>query len=182
MARNKVMTLWTTIVTAFLALCTALGLHHDDRLRGRTADRNAQQHRALPRGGTRRGGTLVLVTYRLPAPTMKQRIRAEAHGKAPTCRHRPTADATATSTDLLCDDTAEVPARHTTAQHNRAAATLGARARTAPAAAPAPPEPDVTAICVQHHTRKRPGRSTEQPGRRRVRGHRPNSSRPLQGG
>ncbi|XVV36108.1 hypothetical protein ACQPXT_20615 [Streptomyces sp. CA-100214] len=26
MARNKVMTLWTTIVTAFLALCTALGL------------------------------------------------------------------------------------------------------------------------------------------------------------
>lgn len=26
MARNKVLTLWTSIVTAFLALCTALGL------------------------------------------------------------------------------------------------------------------------------------------------------------
>jgi hypothetical protein len=53
---------------------------------------------------------------------MKQRIRAEAHGAAPSCRHRPLADASATATaaataattGLHCDDTAaEPPALHT---------------------------------------------------------------------
>ncbi|MGW7282742.1 DUF6344 domain-containing protein [Streptomyces sp. NPDC054844] len=118
MARNKVITLWTTIVTAFLALCTALGLitttasaaapQTGTHSNTESASPEAAPAAAAPWSWSRTGS--------LP-PTMKQRIRAEAHGKAPTCRHRPTADATATSTDLLCDDTAEPPARHATAQH-----------------------------------------------------------------
>lgn len=54
---------------------------------------------------------------------MKQRIRAEAHGAAPSCRHHPLADAAAasaattaatTTTGLPCDDTAvESRAQHT---------------------------------------------------------------------
>jgi hypothetical protein len=52
---------------------------------------------------------------------MKQRIRAEAHGAAPSCRHRPLADAAATATAATttatsprCDDSAAEPsAQHT---------------------------------------------------------------------
>ncbi|AQS68660.1 DUF6344 domain-containing protein [Streptomyces pactum] len=119
MARNKVMTLWTTIVTAFLALCTALGLitttasaavpQTRTHSNSDSASPEAAPAAAAPWSWSRTGS--------LP-PTMKQRIRAEAHGKAPNCRHRPVADAAATAaTGLLCDDTAESPVRHTTAQH-----------------------------------------------------------------
>ncbi|MFG2680621.1 DUF6344 domain-containing protein [Streptomyces sp. NPDC048392] len=121
MARNKVLTLWTTIVTAFLALCTALGLitttaaaavpqtgtHSNSESASPEA---APAAAAAPRSWSRTGS--------LP-PTMKQRIRAEAHGAAPSCRHRPlagtTARTTATATGLPCDDTAaaEPSAQHT---------------------------------------------------------------------
>ncbi|MEU0223277.1 DUF6344 domain-containing protein [Streptomyces sp. NPDC006284] len=114
MARNKVMTLWTTIVTAFLALCTALGLitttasaavpQTRTHSNSESASPEAAPAAAAPWSGSRTGS--------LP-PTMKQRIRAEAHGKAPSCRHRPLTDA-ASATGLLCDDdTAETPAQHT---------------------------------------------------------------------
>lgn len=94
MAQNQVMKLWTAIVTAFIALCTTLGLvttaaaaavQETGTARNRSDDSAAQltpaattpwpwsHARALP-------------------PTMKQRIRAEAHGKSPSCRHRPLAD------------------------------------------------------------------------------------------
>ncbi len=118
MARNKVMTLWTTIVTAFLALCTALGLV--------TTTASA----AVPQSGTHSNTesaspeTAPAVTIPRPRPrtgslppTMKQRIRAEAHGKAPSCRHRPATGTAATATDLLCDDTAESRTQHPAAQH-----------------------------------------------------------------
>ncbi|MEU4143423.1 DUF6344 domain-containing protein [Streptomyces parvulus] len=117
MARNKVMTLWTTIVTAFLALCTALGLitttasaavpQTGTHSKSESASPEAAPATAVPWSWSRTGS--------LP-PTMKQRIRAEAHGSAPSCRHRPLSDATATSTStatgLPCDDTAEAPAQH----------------------------------------------------------------------
>ncbi|MGW8062156.1 DUF6344 domain-containing protein [Streptomyces ziwulingensis] len=113
MARNKVMTLWTTIVTAFLALCTALGLitttasaavpQTGTHSNSESASPEAAPAAAAPWSWSRTGS--------LP-PTMKQRIRAEAHGKAPSCRHRPLADA-ASATGPLCDDTAESPAQHT---------------------------------------------------------------------
>ncbi|MFC8869602.1 DUF6344 domain-containing protein [Streptomyces sp. NPDC057148] len=115
MARNKVMTLWTTIVTAFLALCTALGLittsasaavpQSGTHSNAESASPETVPTVAIPRPRSRTGS--------LP-PTMKQRIRAEAHGKAPNCRHRPAAG---TATDLLCDDAAESRTQHPAAQH-----------------------------------------------------------------
>lgn len=118
MARNKVMTLWTTIVTAFLALCTALGLitttasaavpQSGTHSNAESASPETAPTVAIPRPRSRTGS--------LP-PTMKQRIRAEAHGKAPNCRHRPATGTAATATDLLCDDTAESRTQHPAAQH-----------------------------------------------------------------
>ncbi|WP_240967596.1 DUF6344 domain-containing protein [Streptomyces composti] len=87
MAKNKVMKLWTVIVTAFLALCTALGLA--------TTTASA----AVPQTETARNTERATDTAAAPAlvlrsksrpsalpPTMKQRIHAEAHGKSPRCR------------------------------------------------------------------------------------------------
>ncbi|MFB7503322.1 DUF6344 domain-containing protein [Streptomyces broussonetiae] len=94
MTQNKVMNLWTAIVTAFLALCTALGLVTTTTATTATA---APENES-PHTGTkeRTAPTIIPAQSRwawsharaLP-PTMKQRIRAEAHGKSPSCRHRP---------------------------------------------------------------------------------------------
>ncbi|PWI16693.1 hypothetical protein DI272_22905 [Streptomyces sp. Act143] len=100
MNQNKVMKLWTVIVTAFLALCTTLGLV------------TTTAAAAAPQTDTARNGTAPMATPDLvpwplscswsPAhvrslpPTMKQRIRAEAHGKTPSCRHRSPADTEST--------------------------------------------------------------------------------------
>ncbi|KOV63441.1 DUF6344 domain-containing protein [Streptomyces sp. MMG1121] len=93
MTQNKVMQLWTAIVTAFLALCTALGL---------TTAATATTAAAAPRTESPRTGTAQPTVPTIPAarhwawshgralpPTMKQRIRAEAHGKSPNCRQQP---------------------------------------------------------------------------------------------
>jgi hypothetical protein len=90
MAQIKVMKLWTAIVTAFLALCTTLGLITTTAVA------------AVPQTETTRNSTARTTTPATPLwswsytralpPTMKQRIRAEAHGKTPSCRHRPSAD------------------------------------------------------------------------------------------
>lgn len=117
MARNKVLTVWTTIVTAFLALCTALGLvtttasaavpQTGTHSNSESASPQTAPAAAAPWSWSRTGS--------LP-PTMKQRIRAEAHGSAPSCRHRPLTDAAA-ATAVPCadaaDDTAGSPAQHT---------------------------------------------------------------------
>ena len=67
--------------------------HHDDRRRGGTADRGDRQ---LQRAGDDPDGIpLVLDLYQGPAP----RIRAEAHGKSPSCRHSPLTE-TEAGTDL----------------------------------------------------------------------------------
>ncbi|MGW0825423.1 DUF6344 domain-containing protein [Streptomyces sp. NPDC002845] len=94
MLQNKVKNLWTAVVTAFLALCTALGL---------TTTTAAA---AVPQAETARNTAPAAATVpAVPAmcrwslaharalpPTMKQRIRAEAHGSSPSCRHRPPTD------------------------------------------------------------------------------------------
>ncbi|MFJ3231387.1 DUF6344 domain-containing protein [Streptomyces sp. NPDC086787] len=97
MDQNKVMKLWTAIVTAFLALCTALGLV------------TATPAAAVPQPEAQRNSSarppaqdLTPLSHwfwswshvRALPPTMKQRIGAEAHGKAPSCRQRPLDDAT----------------------------------------------------------------------------------------
>ncbi|MCH5672582.1 DUF6344 domain-containing protein [Streptomyces gilvus] len=106
MARNQVMKLWTTIVTVFLALCAALGLATS------TATAAVAQTEAT---GNSTGGAAHPVTMpttsqhwswffaRALPPTMKQRIRAEAHGKSPSCRHRPRTDADASAETLLSE-------------------------------------------------------------------------------
>ncbi|AOR33238.1 hypothetical protein BFF78_21150 [Streptomyces fodineus] len=99
MAQHKVMKLWTAIVTAFLALCTALGL-----VTAATATTAAAASKNEgPRTGTAHKTIPTSPTIPAPRhwsrshasalpPTMKQRIRAEAHGKTPSCRHLPLAD------------------------------------------------------------------------------------------
>ncbi|MDH6215037.1 DUF6344 domain-containing protein [Streptomyces pseudovenezuelae] len=102
MAQNQVTKLWTAIVIAFLALCTTLGLI------------TTTAAAAVPQTGTTSNSsahTMTPATAHEPwsftrslPPTMKQRIRAEAHGKSPSCRHRSPADAdtdTATDTDAM---------------------------------------------------------------------------------
>ncbi|MFJ5774786.1 DUF6344 domain-containing protein [Streptomyces sp. NPDC093094] len=94
MARNKVMQLWTAFVTAFLALCSALGLV---TTAAATADAAS-----VPQTEAARNSSAPLTPAAVPLwawahakslpPTMKQRIRAEAHGKTPGCRHLPQPD------------------------------------------------------------------------------------------
>ncbi|WP_329441908.1 DUF6344 domain-containing protein [Streptomyces canus] len=90
MAMNKVMKLWTVVVTAFVALFTALGLVTTTAAAAvpqtQPARNNAVAH---PEPLAMHG--LWSYVRSLP-PTMKQRIRAEAHGKTPSCRSRSLAD------------------------------------------------------------------------------------------
>ncbi|MGC0339406.1 DUF6344 domain-containing protein [Streptomyces sp. SLBN-8D4] len=87
MARNKVMKLWTVVITAVLALFTALGLI--------TTTAAAAVPQTQPAGNSTVAHpeppaiSQGLWSYaRSLPPTMKQRIRAEAHGKTPSCRPR----------------------------------------------------------------------------------------------
>ena len=86
MATNKVMKLWTAIVTAFLALCTALGLASttaEAAVSQPQPARNSSKHLTPLKPLLRRAAR-----ERSLPPTMKQRIRAEAHNTSPSCRHR----------------------------------------------------------------------------------------------
>ncbi|MEU5533578.1 DUF6344 domain-containing protein [Streptomyces sp. NPDC020362] len=88
MTQNKVMKLWTAIVTAFLALFTALGLitATDAAAATRTeAPSNDSVQRTAPTIPVTNHWAWSHARALLP-PTMKQRIRAEAHGKSPSCR------------------------------------------------------------------------------------------------
>ncbi|WP_217234865.1 DUF6344 domain-containing protein [Streptomyces sp. AC555_RSS877] len=103
MARNnKVMKLWTAIVTAFLALCTTLGLITTTAAAAvpqTEKTRNSTAPTTTTTPATPLWSWSWSCTSALP-PTMKQRIHAEAHGKTPSCRHRP-------STDTEADESAE---------------------------------------------------------------------------
>ncbi|MGW4285655.1 DUF6344 domain-containing protein [Streptomyces sp. NPDC004673] len=90
MARNKVMTLWTAIATAFLALCTALGLVTATApvasARTESPSHGSTEH-TTPEAPAATSHQVWPQARSLP-PTMKQRIRAEALGKSPHCRNR----------------------------------------------------------------------------------------------
>ncbi|MFD0316147.1 DUF6344 domain-containing protein [Streptomyces flavalbus] len=109
MARTKVMKLWNVLVTAFITLFTALGLitttaaaalPQSEPTRNSTAD-----HTPPTTTPAAAPGWVWSYTRALP-PTMKQRIRAEAHGKTPSCRHLPHPDRDAESAESghPCDD------------------------------------------------------------------------------
>ena len=102
MTQNKVMKLWTAVITALLALCTTLGLIT-------TTAAAAVPQAEAPRNSTAAQTTVSAMSHwawshskALP-PTMKQRIRAEAHGSSPSCRHRAPADTDAADADALRD-------------------------------------------------------------------------------
>ncbi|MFI6034009.1 DUF6344 domain-containing protein [Streptomyces sp. NPDC051315] len=96
MAENRVMQLWTTIISALVALCAALGFVTAAATTAvaqteptRNSDlSDSTVHPAVPAVSP----WSRLLARSLP-PTMKQRIRAEAHGKSPSCRHRPLPEA-----------------------------------------------------------------------------------------
>ncbi|MCS0601728.1 DUF6344 domain-containing protein [Streptomyces sp. LP11] len=119
MAKNKVMQLWTAIVTAFLALCTALGLVTATSATAAPAAPRTESPRTDGDKAHRPAPTIPTAFHwawahsRALPPTMKQRIRAEAHGKSPSCRHRPL-DETQTENGREHTDgaeAAEVPAQ-----------------------------------------------------------------------
>ncbi|MFF3886736.1 DUF6344 domain-containing protein [Streptomyces sp. NPDC001914] len=94
MTQNKVMKLWSAIVTAFLALCTTLGLVTTTAAAAvpqAGPARNAETSVATPAIAPALASWAWSYSRALP-PTMKQRIRAEAHGSSPNCRHRAPAD------------------------------------------------------------------------------------------
>jgi hypothetical protein len=118
MARIKVMKLWTAIVTAFLALFAALGLattnasaavQQTETTRNRDSERDTG--RSNPQPAVRTASPWSWARIAALHPTMKQRIHAEAHGKAPSCRHRP--DQSPAGTSYCTPDTAsEEPVTH----------------------------------------------------------------------
>ncbi|MEU6222310.1 DUF6344 domain-containing protein [Streptomyces sp. NPDC047042] len=90
MAQNKVMKLWNVVVTAFLALCTALGLITTTANTAVAESRPARNCTASP--ALPPTADWAWSYARSLPPTMKQRIGAEAHGSSPSCRHRSPAD------------------------------------------------------------------------------------------
>lgn len=126
MARNKVMQLWTAFVTAFLALCTALGLVTTTA--GTASAAPVPQNEAARNTDAPLAASAAMSLWaawsqaRSLPPTMKQRIRAEAHGKTPGCRTLPLTDteeadapqsdscATGTESDSHTDGRADSPA------------------------------------------------------------------------
>ncbi|MFG2882974.1 DUF6344 domain-containing protein [Streptomyces sp. NPDC048297] len=103
MTNNKVMKLWTAIVTAFLALFTALGLV--TATTATTAAAAPQTEKPVPAAAHRTAPVIPAMNHwlwsqaRALPPTMKQRIRAEAHGRTPGCRHRHLDDTEAETQD-----------------------------------------------------------------------------------
>lgn len=122
MARNKVMKVWTAIVTAFLALCTALGLVTTTAAaavpqtenKSNSKSKSKSNGASIPQQRTAAPATFPLTSSRALPPTMKQRIRAEAHGKTPRCRHRSPADTAATPGTDCTDEDPDAEADHLT--------------------------------------------------------------------
>ncbi|MEV7783875.1 DUF6344 domain-containing protein [Streptomyces sp. NPDC088106] len=109
MARNKVMKLWNAIVTAFLALCTALGLITTTASAAVPQTERTRNSDSAPRTAEPAAPLWTWSLNRALPPTMKQRIHAEAHGKSPGCRHRPLSDAEPDSADCPDDTTSPRP-------------------------------------------------------------------------
>ncbi|MER6137375.1 DUF6344 domain-containing protein [Streptomyces sp. NPDC001815] len=112
MTKNRVMRLWTAVITAFITLCTSLGLITTTAVAA-VPETETARNTGAPQNATELEGPIRAhpQTHSLP-PTMKQRIHAEAHGSSPSCRHRPPADAMATDT-AVPQDRASVSAHST---------------------------------------------------------------------
>jgi hypothetical protein len=90
MSTFKAKSIWTAFITAFFALLASMGLISTPAA---AAQPKATTHEHT--GATAATATTPSVRWTLPRdrslpPTMKQRIRAEAHGSSPATRHLPT--------------------------------------------------------------------------------------------
>ena len=99
MSAFKVKSLWTAFVTAFFAVLASLGLMSTTAAAAQPAA-TVQVYT----GATAATATTPSVRWTLPRdralpPTMKQRIRAEAHGSSPANRHLSAHAAAATGLD-----------------------------------------------------------------------------------
>ncbi|MYT70166.1 MULTISPECIES: DUF6344 domain-containing protein [unclassified Streptomyces] len=99
MTKNKVMTLWTIVISAFIALFSALGLV-SPAAAAAPVQQTEEAHRTIEADVPDATTSYPFWAFKrsLP-PTMKQRIRAEAHGSSPSCRHRPPADSEQSDSD-----------------------------------------------------------------------------------
>ncbi|GAA3012394.1 DUF6344 domain-containing protein [Streptomyces fulvorobeus] len=87
MSAFKVKTIWTAFITAFLAILASLGLAATSQAAAAAPTSATQEHT----GATAATPSVPAVRWTLPRdralpPTMKQRIRAEAHGSSPATR------------------------------------------------------------------------------------------------
>ncbi|MEU8697767.1 DUF6344 domain-containing protein [Streptomyces sp. NPDC048680] len=104
MSTYRAKNIWTAFITAFFALLAALGLAGStaSATEATVTEPTATTHEHT--GATAATATTPSVRWTLPRdralpPTMKQRIRAEAHGSSPSTRHlsADTADTTSTT-------------------------------------------------------------------------------------
>ncbi|WP_105970227.1 DUF6344 domain-containing protein [Streptomyces geranii] len=108
MAQNKVLKLWTAVVTAFLALCTTLGLITTTATAAVADSHPARNCATAPAAPLATAAWDWSYARSLP-PTMKQRIRAEAHGSSPSCRHHSPADTEADTEQETATDAETAP-------------------------------------------------------------------------
>ncbi|MFD6425068.1 DUF6344 domain-containing protein [Streptomyces sp. NPDC060198] len=107
MSAFKVKNLWTAFITAFFALLASLGLaaSNASATEQQPTHTTTQEHT----GATAATATTPSVRWTLPRdralpPTMKQRIRAEAHGSSPATRHLPADTASTPGTETARTD------------------------------------------------------------------------------
>ncbi|WP_351230250.1 DUF6344 domain-containing protein [Streptomyces sp. NPDC002133] len=98
-AAVKVKKLWTAFISLLIALLAPLGFAPSTSAAPQSAGRQPEEPSAQDRprtAATESGKQVRVVRPRQPRdrslpPTIKQRIRAEAHGTSPSVRHRPAA-------------------------------------------------------------------------------------------
>ncbi|MET8398803.1 DUF6344 domain-containing protein [Streptomyces sp900116325] len=88
MSTFKVKSIWTAFITAFFALLASMGLISAPAANAEQPTATNQEHTAAAAATA----TTPSVRWTLPRdralpPTMKQRIRAEAHGSSPATRN-----------------------------------------------------------------------------------------------
>nr|WTB32471.1 DUF6344 domain-containing protein [Streptomyces sp. NBC_00830] len=88
MSAFKVKSIWTAFITAFFALLASMGLISAPAATAQQPTATNQEHT----GAATATATTPSVRWTLPRdralpPTMKQRIRAEAHGSSPAARN-----------------------------------------------------------------------------------------------
>ncbi|MEU9096565.1 DUF6344 domain-containing protein [Streptomyces sp. NPDC048361] len=92
MATSKLTTWWTALISALVALLASLGLAGQATAATAPAT-SVPQHDVTYNRSEPATSVAPAVQWALPSasalpPTMKQRIRAEAHGSSPSSRHR----------------------------------------------------------------------------------------------